>query len=73
MYRLHEYRQKQEKMFHTFFQVDRDIDMTNRWVVLADKIPWVEVEEKYCGLFVRGGKPAYSIRVALGTLIIKEK
>ena len=73
MYRLHEKRQKQETMFRTFFNVDHDIDMTNRWVVLANMMPWVEIEEKFCGLFVRGGKPAYSIRVALGTLIIKEK
>jgi hypothetical protein len=64
---------KQEKLFQRFFSFDHGIDKTNRWVVLADKIPWVEIEEKYCYLFMQGGKPAFSIRVGLGSLIIKEK
>jgi len=41
---------------------------------LADLIPWDKVEEKYAALFVtNNGRPALSVRVALGALIVKEK
>ena len=48
---------------------------TNRWVQLASFIPWDKVEEKYVGSFQSPaiGQPAYSVRVALGSLIIKER
>lgn len=47
----------------------------NRWVQLAAIIPWDEFEEKYAELFSdKGlGAPAKSFRIALGSLIIKEK
>merc|ERR1712054_110506 len=35
----------------------------NRWVIMAELIPWDDFEEEYAKLF----------RMALGTLIIKEK
>jgi len=50
------------------------LNRQNRWVILADLIPWDKVEEKYAQLFVtNNGRPALSVRVALGALIIKEK
>ncbi len=46
----------------------------NRWVILAKLIPWFEFEEKYAENFSEDlGAPAKSFRMALGTLIIKEK
>lgn len=46
----------------------------NRWVIMADLIPWDEFEEEYAKLFsAEKGAPAKSFRMALGTLIIKEK
>jgi len=46
----------------------------NRWVILADLIPWDEIEEKYASrLSMKKGRKAYSVRVALGACIIKEK
>ena len=47
----------------------------NRWVKLADIIPWGEVEEEYVKNFpqIRRGGEARSARFALGTLIIKEQ
>lgn len=46
----------------------------NRWVQLANLIPWDAIEEKYASLFSEGqGAPAKSVRMALGALIIKEK
>ena len=47
---------------------------TNRWVITAELIPWDEFEEEYAKLFdPEKGAPAKSFRLALGTLIIKEK
>lgn len=46
----------------------------NRWVVMANLIPWSEFEDEYALLFsVERGAPALNFRMALGALIIKEK
>ena len=46
----------------------------NRWVIMAKLIPWAEVEEEYAKKFTPLlGAPAKSSRMALGSLIIKEK
>jgi transposase, IS5 family len=47
---------------------------SNRWVELAKFIPWEELEGTYAEQFSeRMGAPAKPFRVALGSLIIKEK
>jgi IS5 family transposase len=46
----------------------------NRWVKMAELIPWSEFETEYAKNFpTEKGAPAKSFRVALGALIIKEK
>jgi len=46
----------------------------NRWVKLAEVIPWQEFENEYAALFSEDmGAPAKEFRMALGALIIKEK
>lgn len=46
----------------------------NRWVLLANLIPWAEFEEEYAQNFSEEmGAPAKPFRMALGALIIKEK
>jgi len=46
----------------------------NRWVILADIIPWDEFEKRYSAQFKsKTGNPALPVRVALGALIVKEK
>jgi len=47
----------------------------NRWVILADMIPWEIAESFYALNFSksRRGPSAKSARVALGALIIKER
>lgn len=46
----------------------------NRWVVLAHKIPWNEFESEYASQFSQSqGAPSLSFRIALGSLIIKER
>jgi len=49
------------------------LDPDNRWVKLAETIPWYAAEQIYAKNFTApNGTPAYSVRVALGSLIIKE-
>lgn len=46
----------------------------NRWVIMANLIPWSEFEEEYAKNFSEEiGAPALPFRIALGSLIIKEK
>jgi IS5 family transposase len=46
----------------------------NRWVKMAQIIPWSEFESEYAQNFpTKKGAPAKSFRIALGALIIKEK
>jgi hypothetical protein len=46
----------------------------NRWVIMANLIPWEEFEEEYAQNFDEEmGAPAKLFRMALGALIIKEK
>jgi len=46
----------------------------NRWVKMAQLIPWDEFESEYAKNFpTEMGAPAKSFRMALGALIIKEK
>lgn len=47
----------------------------NRWVILSKQIPWQQVEHEYSMNFSKNdvGNPAKSARIALGSLIIKER
>lgn len=50
------------------------LDPNNRWVIMAELIPWSEFEEEYSSqLSDKMGAPAKQFRMALGALIIKEK
>jgi len=46
----------------------------NRWIKLAELIPWNELEDDYAAQFCKGfGAPAKPFRMALGALIIKSR
>ena len=51
------------------------LDPTNAWVQLAEMIPWEAFEERYAESFEGSttGNPAKSARMAIGTLVIKER
>jgi len=72
MYR-HNQKQLEFENFHMPFGGKLRSD--NRWVKLAKLIPWQEVEELYSSNLAGTGKgaPALSSRIALGSLIIKER
>ena len=48
---------------------------SNRWVRLSQMIPWHEFEDQYCRNLSGSGQgpPAFSVRMALAALIIKER
>ena len=48
---------------------------SNRWVRLSQMIPWHEFEDQYCQNLSNSGHgpPAFSVRMALSALIIKER
>ena len=45
----------------------------NRWIQLASLVPWEKFENKYAEQFSETGAPAKSFRIALGSLLVKEK
>jgi len=46
----------------------------NRWIKLAELIPWNELEDYYAAQFCKGfGTPAKPYCMALGALIIKAR
>jgi hypothetical protein len=44
----------------------------NRWVKMAEFIPWDVVEADYAAGFVNNGAPAHPARMAFGTLVAKQ-
>jgi len=74
MYRKQHQRGPQIPLEEFYMAFGGRLSKANRWVQLADMIPWEEVEERYAEQFKSPvGNPAYSVRVAFGALIIKEK
>ena len=72
------YRQESSKQFNFedfYLPFGGHLDPNNRWVRLADLIPWDEFEKSYADQFAQSGQgaPAKPFRLALGALIIKEK
>ncbi|MBU8913032.1 MAG: IS5 family transposase [Spirochaetales bacterium] len=71
------YRKKQREQveFEDFYlSFGGRLRSDNRWVRLAKLVPWAEIESHYAELFnERIGAPAISARVAVASLIIKEK
>jgi len=57
-----------------FLPFNGHLKANNRWVLLANKIPWHEFESEYASQFSSSqGAPSLSFRIALGSLIIKER
>lgn len=51
-----------------------ELDANNRWARIADMIPWCIYEKKYAERFCGdNGAPAIKFRMAMGTLIIKQR
>lgn len=66
---------KSQKTFLDFNQpIGLHMNPNNRWIQMADRIPWDEFEKKYAKLFKsRTGNVAKPLRLALGSLIIQKR
>lgn len=58
-----------------FLPFGGQLNPDNRWVVMASLIPWGEIESDYVQSLgdTNQGSRAYPVRLALGSLIVKEK
>ncbi len=67
-----------DKLQHSFLDFNQPMGLhmnpDNRWIKMADRIPWNDFEIKYAKLFPSGtGNVAKPLRMALGALIIQTK
>ena len=67
-----------DKLQHSFLDFNQPLGLhmnpDNRWIKLADQIPWDTFEAKYAELFPsETGNVAKPLRMALGALIIQTK
>lgn len=64
-----------QRSFLDFYQpLGLHMDPENRWVKMADRIPWDEFERRHAALFESDtGNPAKPLRLALGCLIIQAR
>ena len=73
---MYRYRYQQPEFEDFYLPFGGKLRSNNRWVILSKIIPWDKFEEGYAANFKkknRRGAPAFSLRIALGTLIIQEK
>jgi transposase, IS5 family len=73
MYR--EESENQQKLEDFYIPFGGHLKEDNRWVILSKKIPWNKIEADYVKQLSSSnmGAPAKPFRMALGSLIIKEK
>lgn len=65
---------KQFKLEDFYLPFGGHLNQNNRWVQLSEIIPWDDFEEQYEANFpVQNGNMAKPFRMALGSLLIKEK
>ena len=73
---MYQYTSKQIRIPGDFFlPFAGKLNSNNRWVKLSEMVPWEEFEEEYAKNFKKTntGEKAHNVRIALGTLIIKER
>ena len=72
---MYKYTDNTQSSFLDFNQpIGLHMNSENRWVKMADAIPWEVFEKKYSRLFKgKNGRVAKSLRFALGSLIIQTK
>jgi IS5 family transposase len=68
------YRRKDRKtllLFPELFPFGGKLDENNRWLRIAELIPWEELEEEYGKHFSDVGRPATDAQLAIGLLLLK--
>lgn len=67
------YRRENQLKLEDFVFPYGKLDADNEWVRMAQHMPWDAIEEKYAALFVDNGHPAHSARLAVGSLLVKQR
>jgi IS5 family transposase len=67
------YRKVTQLAFEDFVFPYGELDPNNEWVKLARLVPWDIAEREYAKQLADNGHPAHPARIALGSLIIKQK
>ena len=72
---MYKHNQKQLELIEFYLPFGGHLEPDNRWVKWAQMIPWDQFETLYVSNLSDSGQgpPAFSVRLALGSLIIKEK
>ena len=68
------YRRKDRKtrpLFPELFPFGGKLDENNRWLRIAELIPWEELEEEYAKHFSDVGRPAKNAQLVIGLLLLK--
>lgn len=64
----------QMKFQNFYLPFGGELSGENRWVILAEQVPWQRIDQQYGELFSEDqGCPAKAARVGFGALIIKER
>jgi len=58
-------------LFPELFPFGGKLDEQNRWLRIADLIPWQELEEDYRKHFSDVGRPAKDAQLIIGLLLLK--
>ena len=67
------YRLDRQLRFEDFVFPYGKLDRENEWAKMADIMPWDRIEDMYAKKFVNNGHPAHPARMALGSLLIKQR
>lgn len=73
MYQFSEPDVNQLQLFEQSLPFGGKLNRNNRWIGLAELIPWRELEESYAKTFSATGRPGVRARHVIGSLIIKHK
>ena len=68
------YRRKDRKtlpLFPELFPFGGKLNESNRWLRIAELIPWEELEEEYAKHFADVGRPGTDAQLAIGLLLLK--
>ncbi len=58
-------------LFKELFPFGGKLDENNRWLGVAELIPWDELESSYCCYFSDIGRPALDARLVIGLFLLK--
>jgi len=60
-----------QPLFEDLFPFGGSLDEKNRWLRIADLIPWNQLENSYSQQFSHTGRPAHDARLVIGLLLLK--